>query len=250
MESVTVTIQTKGAKKGKFNQRTCEAVFIRQSHTPDVQIFILEPTRNDLRNSHIILDSDSYLSICVGNWIYQSLHIEFPKRPSHPIVYTSFSGYHIPENPYSISFDYVHVRNRKESYRYQSSPRLCPGIRYTDLVKHLYDETDYSVAEIYDPTSDIKSRRRLPVHFKKLNPLSFQKQFPNDIENYLSDPSSTIVGIFETFAYFDRCRSIIQKGFRFFDGSAEYEIIGVSYLKFPRFPILAISRVSEHSLVA
>ena len=98
MVSITVTIENEIIKKTKRDHRTVEAIFIKISKTPGVQIFVLEPTKNDLRNSNFTLEESTHLTIHANGWVYTSKKIIFPKCPSHPIEYATLSVCEYPAN--------------------------------------------------------------------------------------------------------------------------------------------------------
>lgn len=252
MEQVTVTIQNEILKKKKFDRRTIDALFIKLSREPGVQIFILEPTRNDLRNCHFTVDESSKLTIYVGCWIYQSFKIILTPKPSHPIVYAKLVGYDVPEDPLTISFDPA----RRYERNFHGPDHVFKFQPYFDVqAEILFDESNYMVGEIWNPNSN---RPPLPVHMKNMNGFrriidtSYFYGVEYEEEDKPEDfgySETTKVGFLETYNYFNRHHYWLEPEFHFFDGSYEYEVLSVDYFKNPCYPILVLGRL-DHQLEA
>ena len=222
MVSITITIENEVIKKTKRDHRTVDAVFIKVSKIPGIQIFVLEPTKNDLRNSNFTLDESTHLTIHANGWIYSSTQIIFPKRPSHPIVYATLIGYELPKDQTTISFDPAQKKRRDIIAAEGRDPHAPNGRMINKVARFLWDESNYQIGEV---RIDKKCR---PVHMKVLNKYR--------------DGKNTVyqLGILETNTYFLRCDFPLQEGCIFFDGSKEYLITDVEYWDFPCFPIITM----------
>lgn len=246
---IHVTIQNEVIKKKKFDRRIVDGIFIKVSRKPGVQIFILEPTKNDLRNSRFTLNESTQLTLTVHGWIYQSIKIIFSSKPSHPIVYAKLIGYDVPSDSATISFDKMRYKDRRAILDFDSKHvfKFRDGY-YDDCAKKLHDETGYKIGEIWNP--NYNPLKRIPVHMKNME--GYQKLKKKSIFSILEDNVDTsdfkvisTIGFLETYNYFNRKRVIPKKGFCFFDGSYEYEILDIKYLERPNYPILVIGRLDS-----
>ena len=257
MEQVTVMIQNEILKKKKFDHRTVDALFVKLSHDPGVQIFILEPTRNDLRNCHFTVDENTTLTIYACGWVYRSFKIVLTSKPSHPIVYAKLIGYDVPKDPATISFDLMRYKERAFTIKYAPDHTFKFQPFFDQNAEILFNESDYMIGEIWDPNS---SRKHIPVHMKNLD--GFRRIIDDSFVHTLGvvyeeeiNPKnfgyseSTKVGFLETYNYFNRLRYYPDAGFHFFDGAYEYEVLSLTYLDNPCYPILNLGRL-DHQLLS
>ena len=133
------------------NKGTFYAVFLTRTHSYGIQIFILEPTQNDFRNSHFVLNEKRKQKICIENWIYESSRITFTPKPSYPIFYTTFLNCVVSPNPYSINFNNVHIKYRKKSVARRTGYNISNRMFYNSPILHLQNKSSYLVGKIYNP---------------------------------------------------------------------------------------------------
>lgn len=235
MVSITVTIENEIIKKTHRDHRTVEAIFIKVSKTPGVQIFVLEPTKNDLRNSKFTLEANTNLTIHANGWVYQSTKITFPKRPSHPIVYATLIGYELPANQPTISFDPYQAKRRFKMVERGWTPDKINSRASEETALELLNESDYLIGEI---KNGAKSRpihmKFLDNHFRNYKDYDYFRHFGHFVE----DMHTYKIGVLETNSYFIRCHFTLEKGCILFDGSKEYLVTDVWYLDFPSFPLI------------